>query len=49
MPQIRDNKERKLNMYTNMKTSNKKKLWLKAPVNSRCIYTGINKQLIKEE
>jgi len=36
-------------MYTNMKTSNRIKLWLKTPVNSGCIYTGINKQLIKEE
>ena len=25
-------------MYTNMKTSNRKKLWLKAPVNSGCIF-----------
>ena len=36
-------------MYTNIKTSNKKKLWLKILVDSGYIYTGINKQLVKNE
>jgi len=32
-----------------VKTSNRRKLWLKALVDSRCTYTGIDKQLVKEE
>ena len=36
-------------MYTNVKTSNRKKLQLKVLVNSECIHTEINKQLVKEE
>ena len=32
-----------------MKTSNENKLQLKALVNSGCIYTKINKQLVKEK
>jgi len=36
-------------MCTNVKTSNRKKLQLKVLVNSECIHTGINKQLVKEE
>ena len=36
-------------MYTNIKTSNKKELWLKILVDSGYIYTGINKQLVKNE
>ena len=36
-------------MYTNIKTKNGKKLWLQALVDSECIYTGIDKQLVKEE
>lgn len=33
-------------MYTNVKTSNRKKLWLKTLADSRCTYTRINKQLV---
>ena len=36
-------------MCTNIKTFNKKELWLKALVDSGCIYTRIDKQLVKEE
>jgi len=36
-------------MQANIKTSNRKKLWLQALVNSEYIYTRINKQLVKEE
>lgn len=32
-----------------MKTSNGKKLWLKTLINLRCIYTEINKQLVKDK
>jgi len=32
-----------------MKISNRKKLWLKALINSEYTHTGINKQLVKEE
>ena len=35
-------------MYTNIKTSNRKKLWLKALVDSGCTHTGIDKQLVKQ-
>jgi len=35
-------------MQTNIKTSNRKELWLKALVDS-CTHTGIDKQLVKEE
>ena len=43
------NRERKLNMYTNVKTLNKKKLQFKALIDSECTYTEINKQLVKKE
>ena len=36
-------------MQTNIKTTNGKKLWLEALVNSECTYIGIDKQLVKEE
>ena len=36
-------------MHTNIKTSNRKELWLKILVDSGYIYTGINKQLVKKE
>jgi len=36
-------------MHTNIKTKNKKEPRLQALVDSRCTYTGINKQLVKEE
>ena len=44
-----NNKERKLNIQTNIKTKNGKELWLQALVDSGCTHTGINKQLVKEE
>jgi len=36
-------------MYTDIKTKNRKKLKVKALVNSRCTYTGIDKQLVKDK
>ena len=39
----------KLNIQTNIKTTNRKKLQLQVLVNLRCTYTEINKQLVKEE
>ena len=36
-------------MQTNIKTRNGKELRLQALVDSGCIHTGINKQLVKEE
>ena len=36
-------------MQAKIKTQNRKKPWLQALVDSRCIYTEINKQLVKEE
>jgi len=36
-------------MQTNIKISNGKELWLKVLVDLECIYTRINKQLIKEK
>ena len=36
-------------MYTNIKTRNSKNLKIKALVDFRCIYTGINEQLVKEK
>ena len=47
--QRRDNKEKKLNVCINMKTINRKILWLKTLVNSEYIYTYIDKHLVKEE
>ena len=41
--------ERELNVQANMKTKNSKNLKVKALVDSECIYTGINKQLVKEK
>jgi len=49
IPNQRNNKERELNMQTNVKTSNRKELWLHALVNSEYTYIRINKQLVKEE
>jgi len=46
--QRKDNKKRELNVHTNI-ISNRKKLQLKILDDSRCIHTGINKQLVKEE
>ena len=40
---------RELNIHTNIKTKNRKELQLQALVDSRCIHTGIYKQLVKEE
>ena len=36
-------------MHTNIKTSNRKKLWLKTLVDSGCTHIRIDKQLVKEE
>ena len=36
-------------MCTNAKTSNRNKLQLKVLVDSGCIHTGIDKQLVKEK
>ena len=36
-------------MQTNIKTKNRKELWLQALVDSGCIHTEIDKQLVKEE
>ena len=36
-------------MQTNIKTKTEKELWLQALVDSSCTYTGIDKQLVKEE
>jgi len=36
-------------VQTNIKISNRKKLWLQALVDSECTHTEINKQLVKEE
>ena len=36
-------------MHTNIKTKNGKELLLQALVDSGCIHTGINKQLVKKE
>ena len=36
-------------MHPNIKTKNGKELQLQALVDSGCIHTGINKQLVKEE
>ena len=44
-----NNKERELNMQTNIKTKNGKELWLQALVDLGCTHTGIDEQLIKEE
>jgi len=49
IPQWRDNKERELNVCTNVKTSNRKKLWLKTLVDSEYTHTGIDEQLVKKE
>ncbi len=43
IPHKRDNKERELNMCTNVKTSNEKKLWLKILIDSGYIYIRIDK------
>ena len=42
-------RQQKVNIHTNIKTSNRKELWLKILVDSSYIHTGIDKQLIKKE
>jgi len=44
-----NNKESELNVQTNIKTKDGKKLQLQTLVDLECTYTGINKQLVKEE
>ena len=41
--------KKKLNMQANVKTKNSKKLKVKTLVDSRCIYTGIDEQLVKDK
>jgi len=41
--------KKELNVQTNIKTANRKKLWLKTLVNSGYTHIGINKHLVKEE
>ena len=41
--------KRELNVQANMKTKNSKNLKIKALVDSGCIHTGIDKQLVKEK
>ena len=45
----RNNKERELNIQTNVKMKNRKELQLKALVDSRYTYIEIDEQLVKEE
>ena len=49
IPNQRNNKERELNMQTNIKTKNGKELQLQALVDSGCTHTKINEQLVKKE
>ena len=44
-----NNKVRELNMYTNVKTKNRKEIQLQVVVDSECTHTGIDKQLVKEK
>ena len=44
-----NNKKKKLNVQANVKTKNRKKLWLKILVNSECMHIWINKQLVKDK
>jgi len=41
--------KRELNVQANMKTKNSKNLKIKALVDSGCMHTGIDKQLVKEK
>jgi len=41
--------KKELNVQANVKTKNSKKLKVKALVDSRCMHTGINKQLVKDK
>ena len=36
-------------MQTNIKTKNRKELWLQVLIDLRCTHTGIDEQLVKEE
>ena len=49
IPQKRNNKEIKFNVYTNVKILNWKELWPKVLVNLECTYMCIDKQLVKEK
>ena len=44
-----NNIKRKLNVQAKMKTKNSKNLKVKALVDSRCTYMGINEQLVKKK
>jgi len=41
--------KQELNVQVDVKTKNGKKLKVKTLVDSRCIYTGINEQLVKDK
>ena len=49
-PNCQNSKEkRELNVQANVMTRNRKKLKVKTLVDSRCTYTGINEQLVKDK
>ena len=48
IPNQQSNVKRELNIQANMKTKNSKNLKVKALVNSRYNYIGINEQLVKD-
>lgn len=43
-----NNKERELNMQNNIKTADRKKLWLQVLIDLEYTYTRIKKQLVKK-
>ena len=49
IPNQQSNSKRELNIYAEVKTKNGKNLKVKVLVDSRCIYTEIDKQLVKEK
>jgi len=49
IPNQQSNVKRELNIQANMKTKNSKNLKVKALVNSRYTYIGINEQLVKDK
>ena len=49
IPNRWNNVKRELNVQAKMKTKNSKNLKVKALVDSRCTYMGINKQLVKKK
>ena len=49
IPNQWNNVKRELNVQAKMKTKNSKNLKVKALVDSRCTYMGINEQLVKKK